>query len=161
MSEKENKFIVKEGHPKLIHITIKDPLEPREKESEPNCNDCNFYIDSNCTYKRECQHNDKFEPREDDVYELYLKDGDQYYFKKTTHPFTEYNNMVNLGIGEMKMKREDLMKMIGELRYKIYGYDKEEWFTPLEKQIGYDFKEDLRKILQERKDIKNLGGANN
>ena len=50
------------------------------------------------------------EPREDDkeLYELYLKDNDQYYFKKITHPFTEYNNMVNLGIGEMKVKREDL-----------------------------------------------------
>lgn len=43
-----------------------------------------------------------------ELYELYLQDKDQYYFKKTTHPFTEINNMVNLGIGEMRMKREKI-----------------------------------------------------
>lgn len=43
------------------------------------------------------------------------------------------------------------MKMINELRYKIYGYDKEEWFTPIEKQLDYDYKEDLRKIKEERR----------
>jgi len=92
------------------------------------------------------------EPSE--LYELYMKDKEQYYFRKTTHPFTEFNNMVHLGIGEMKTERADLEKMILELRNNIYGFDKEEWFTNIEKQIGYDYKKDLKRILEERKHIR-------
>ncbi len=56
------------------------------------------------------------EPREDDseLYELYLQDNNQYYFKKTTHPFTEFNNMVNLGIGEIVVNRSDRQELILE-----------------------------------------------
>ena len=55
------------------------------------------------------------------------------------------------------VKREALMKMIAELRYTFYGYDKEEWFTSIEKQIGYDYREDLEKI---KKDREGLGSKN-
>lgn len=89
-----------------------------------------------------------------ELYELYMKDKEQYYFKKTTFPFTEFNNMIHLGIGEIKIGRVDLEKMILELRNNIYGFDKEEWFTNIEKQIGYDYKKDLKRILEERKHIR-------
>lgn len=89
-----------------------------------------------------------------ELYELYMKDKEQYNFRKTTHPFIELNNMVNLGMGEIRVLRADLEEMILELRNNIYGFDKEEWFTNIEKQIGYDYKKDLKRILEERKHIR-------
>lgn len=41
----------------------------------------------------------KTEP-EKELYELYLKEKGECYFRKITHPFTEYNNMVHRGIGQ-------------------------------------------------------------
>ena len=88
----------------------------------------------------EMAHLTKDEPREDDLYELYLKDGDQYYFKKTTHPFTEYNNMVNLGIGEVIAKREDLQWVIGYL---------EGWHDIYPKAIDEGEAERVKRIKEE------------
>lgn len=48
----------------------------------------------------------------EDLYRLYRKqkygNGNMYYLKKTTHPFTELNNMIHLGIGEIIVRRENL-----------------------------------------------------
>ena len=118
--------------------------------------------DIDCEYKKpkeppEAQQTEYF-PEDVDRYVLYKKekygDGYMYYLKKDKHPFTELNNMVNLGMGEMRVLRADLEKMILELRNNIYGFDKEEWFTNIEKQIGYDYKKDLKRILEERKHIR-------
>lgn len=58
-----------------------------------------------------------------ELYELYLKDKKQYYFKKITHPFTELNNMVHLGMGEVVATREDLKELL-EMYHE--GYNSEQ-----------------------------------
>jgi len=55
------------------------------------------------------------------------------------------------------VEREALLKMVLELRNNIYGFDKEEWFTDLEKQIDYDHKKTLKEILKERKQLSRRG----
>ena len=97
--------------------STKSNISSDSKPPEPICFTCKNAGDGFCILTRKSSRIltsengtcSGYEPREDDkeLYELYLTDNDQYYFKKTTHPFTEFNNMVNLGIGEMKVKRED------------------------------------------------------
>lgn len=61
----------------------------------------------------------KKEPKEKELYELYLKDKEQYYFKKITHPFTELNNMVHRGMGMKLMPYDTEEKLIEEFIKKI------------------------------------------
>jgi len=57
-------------------------------------------------------------PKGVEFYELYLKDKEQYYFKKITHPFTELNNMVHLGMG-MKLTPYDAEEKLIEGFIKV------------------------------------------
>jgi len=52
------------------------------------------------------------------------------------------------------VEKEKIKKMILEIRNNIYGFETEEWFTPIEQQIGYDYREDLERILEERKELR-------
>ncbi len=130
---------------------LHDKQEPREKPPEPTneeiifdagppCETCKHNSGIDESYCNPCVRGTNYEPREDDLYELYLKDGDQYYFKKTTHPFTEYNNMVNLGIGEMKMKREDSLKLYNLASWYVGSLDREHDLNKVLKRIKEEYK---------------------
>ena len=89
------------------------------------------------------------EPSNDKLYELYLEDGGQVYFRQLYHPFKQYNNMVHLGIGQVIAERNEKETLIAEFIQDIqdwldckYGYDdglmrgywiktKEEWEAKL------------------------------
>jgi len=53
-----------------------------------------------------------------ELYELYLKDKGECYFKKITHPFTEYNNMIHRGMG-MKLTPYDAEEKLIEGFIKV------------------------------------------
>ena len=50
----------------------------------------------------------------DKLYELYLEDGGQVYFRQLYHPFKQYNNMVHLGIGQVIAERNEKETLIAE-----------------------------------------------
>lgn len=53
----------------------------------------------------------KLKTEKKELYELF-KNGDEFNFKRTTHPFTEYNNMVHRGIGMKLMPYDTEEKLI-------------------------------------------------
>jgi hypothetical protein len=86
---------------------------------------------------------------EKELYELYLKDGGQYYFKKITHPFTEYNNMVHLAIGKIVVNRSDKQELIEGVQDKLeFLRDK-----VLEAPILSGSVQDLRDHIHDLKDL--------
>jgi len=109
-----------------------------EKEKLPElCRNCDQESSFPCD---ECVDGSNFEPKtepEKGLYKLHLN-GDEFDFKRTTHPFTEYNNMVHRGIGMKlmpyntdKILIEEFAKKIGYLIVECEGHSREYYHNKL------------------------------
>jgi len=119
---------------KIPHDTLTDS-KPSELIKE--CSNCGFAIDHRPAtyfgYAIECINSgtgkdsdywctswkpkEKTEP-EKELYTLHLN-GNEFDFKRTTHPFTEYNNMVHRGIGMKLMPYNTEKELIEEFSEKL------------------------------------------
>jgi len=142
--------------PKLPLKELKEP-EPLEP-----CKSCKFWIPNinklGCSYCHEldfkmidlpekCIHS---KPRENEpekeLYELYLKDKGQYYFKKINHPFTEFNNMVHLGIDQIIMDRYVVNKLVAETIEDLENIRDHVLEAPILSNEVHDYRHYLYKI---------------
>lgn len=106
--------------------THTDPITKVEitmrKTTEPKCPICQSRISLELELECPTCKSEIFlgelsnDPREDDkeLFELYLTDKEQFYFKKINYPFTELNNMVHLAIGKIVVNRSDRQELILE-----------------------------------------------
>lgn len=165
--EEEISVVADEDSPRLFP---KDTDHLDSKLSEIiDCFECKYYsLSDRSMLCVECVKNEysKFKPKEKpktepekELYELYLKEKGECYFRKITHPFTEYNNMVHRGIGQKLVEMNyDIEERVRDATRKeqIEGFlEKLEFLRDkvLEAPIISGSVQDLRDHIHDIKDL--------